>query len=184
MVQLWLQWYFPKFWAANLEFPKGLVPARILAKAPTTNHSTLAYLYFFRIYRTLADLEWVPLCSRDTLVDQLFQDSFGEVACNSYKDKFISCIWKNDLAWGIRSNREGYKRGLEVYYPNFYGRQLGFRQVILDLFFDYVHCGTSYCLCSSSKATFWASRRNLEVMSKIIHKLVALNFECTSLFTL
>ena len=27
MIQLWLQWYFPEFWAANLEFPEGVAPA-------------------------------------------------------------------------------------------------------------------------------------------------------------
>ena len=58
MIQLWLQWYFPEFWAANLEFPEGVAHARILAEAPLTDHSTFACFYFFRGSRTRTDLEW------------------------------------------------------------------------------------------------------------------------------
>ncbi|KAM1321661.1 hypothetical protein ACFX2F_014714 [Malus domestica] len=38
MVQLWLQWYFLKFWAPNLEFLEGIAPARILLETSPTNH--------------------------------------------------------------------------------------------------------------------------------------------------
>ncbi|KAB2597450.1 TMV resistance protein N-like [Pyrus ussuriensis x Pyrus communis] len=58
MIQLWLQWYFLKLWAPNLEFPKGVAPARILAEGSPTNHSTFACLYFFRVYKTRANMEW------------------------------------------------------------------------------------------------------------------------------
>lgn len=83
----------------------------------------------------------------------------------------------------MRNDRASYKRGLEVYDPNYCGRQLGFKQTILVLFFDSVQCGTSYRLQSLSKATFWASRRSLEVMRKIAHKPTTLAFECIALFT-
>ncbi|KAB2600419.1 hypothetical protein D8674_010690 [Pyrus ussuriensis x Pyrus communis] len=72
--------------------------------------------------------------------------------------------------------------GLKVYHPNFYGRQLGFRQAIPVPFFDSAHCGTSFHLHSPQEFTFLAARRSLEVMSKIARKLVALNFECTPSF--
>ncbi|KAM0985425.1 hypothetical protein ACFX2C_012699 [Malus domestica] len=42
----------------SLEFPKGVALARILAEALVTNHSTFSYLYFFKICRTITDLEW------------------------------------------------------------------------------------------------------------------------------
>ncbi|KAM1285135.1 hypothetical protein ACFX2J_027737 [Malus domestica] len=42
MIQIWLQWYFPEFRAINLEFPEGVAPARILAEAAPTDHSTFA----------------------------------------------------------------------------------------------------------------------------------------------
>lgn len=45
-----------------------------------------------------------------------------------------------------------------------------------------MHCRTFYCIRSPSEVTFRVARRNLEVMSKIAYKLVALNFECTLLF--
>ncbi|KAB2631181.1 hypothetical protein D8674_008700 [Pyrus ussuriensis x Pyrus communis] len=52
------------------------------------------------------------------------------------------------------------------------------------LFFDSLHCETSYRLCSPSKVTFRATQHSLEVMSRIAHKLVALNFECTPQFAI
>lgn len=57
MVQLWLQWYFSELRPPNLEFPEGVAPARILAEASLTNHSTFSCLYFFRVCKTRADLE-------------------------------------------------------------------------------------------------------------------------------
>ena len=42
MVQLWLQWYFPKLWAPKLEFLEGVASARILVEASPTNHSTFS----------------------------------------------------------------------------------------------------------------------------------------------
>ncbi|KAM1671790.1 hypothetical protein ACFXTN_036758 [Malus domestica] len=57
MIQLWLQWYFPELRAPNLEFPERMAPARILAEASPTNHSTLCCLFFFKVCRTRADLE-------------------------------------------------------------------------------------------------------------------------------
>ncbi|KAM3001280.1 hypothetical protein FF2_037592 [Malus domestica] len=39
MIQTWLQWYFPKFRVANLEFPEGVAPTRILAEAASTDHT-------------------------------------------------------------------------------------------------------------------------------------------------
>lgn len=127
MVQLWLQWYFPEFRVANLEFLEGVVLVQILVEAPTTNHSTLACLYFFKICRTRVDLECGALVLRryPWFSNNLFQDSFGEDASSFCKEKFISCIQQRDLAWGVWSDRAGYERGLEVYHPNFCGRQLG-----------------------------------------------------------
>ncbi|KAM1923542.1 hypothetical protein ACFX15_021443 [Malus domestica] len=58
IIQTWLQWYFPEFRAANLEFPEGVAPARILAEAAPIDHSTFACFYFFRVCRTRLDLEW------------------------------------------------------------------------------------------------------------------------------
>ncbi|KAM1863323.1 hypothetical protein ACFX14_003686 [Malus domestica] len=69
-----------------------------------------------------------------------------------------------------------------VYHPNLYARQLRFRQAIPIPFFDSVQCGTSYRLHSPPEVTFRAARRNLEVMSKVSRKPMALNFECTSNF--
>lgn len=124
MVQLWLQWHFPKFRVPNLEFPEEVAPTRILAKASPTNHSTLACLYLFRICRTRADLEWDASMLRiyPWFSDQIFQDAFWEDANSFCKEKFVSCIHQQDLAWGVRSDY-GYEHGLEVYHPNFYGRQ-------------------------------------------------------------
>ncbi|KAB2626278.1 hypothetical protein D8674_017938 [Pyrus ussuriensis x Pyrus communis] len=45
------------------------------------------------------------------------------------------------------------------------------------LFFYFMQCGTSYRLRSHSKVTFRTTWRSMEVMCKIAHKLVALNFE-------
>lgn len=115
--------------------------------------------------------------------DNLFQDSFGADASSFWKEKFISCIQQRDLAWGMRSDQAGYERWLEVYHPNFCGRQLGFRQAIPVPFFDLVHCRTFYCLLSPLEATFQASRHSLEVMTKIAHKPTTFNFECSALFT-
>ncbi|KAB2595164.1 hypothetical protein D8674_030614 [Pyrus ussuriensis x Pyrus communis] len=115
--------------------------------------------------------------------DQLFQDLFGNDVSSLCKEKFISCIQQRDLAWGVRSDKVGYERGLEVYKPNFCGRQLGFRQTIPVSFFDSLHCETSYHLRSPFKVTFRVSKCSLNVMSKITHKPVSLNFECTFQFT-
>lgn len=158
---------------------------RILATAPPTNHSTLACLYFFRVCKTRADLEWGASMLRryHWFSDHLFQEFFDEDANNFYKEKFISCIQQRDLAWGVISDRVGYERRLEVYHPNFCGRQLGFKQVIPVPFFDLVQCGTSYHLHFPLEAIFQASRHSLEVMTKIAHKHVTLHFECTTLFT-
>lgn len=71
---------------------------------------------------------------------------------------------------------------MEVYHFNFCGKQLGFRQAIPVPFFDFIHCGTSYCLCFPSEVIFPSSRWILEVMSKITHKPVVLNFKCNFLF--
>lgn len=49
-------------------------------------------------------------------------------------------------------------------------------------FFNSMHCGTSYCICSPPEVTFWVTRRSLEVISRITHKPVALNFKCTPSF--
>lgn len=51
------------------------------------------------------------------------------------------------------------------------------------LYFNSMHCGTSYCLRSLADVTFRVARHNLEVMSRIAYKLMALNFECTSSFS-
>lgn len=82
----------------------------------------------------------------------------------------------------MRSDRTGYECGLEVYHPNFCGRQLGFRQAISVPFFDSLHYGTSFYLHSPSKITFRVAQRSLKVMSKIAHKLMALNFDYTPSF--
>ncbi|KAM2257517.1 hypothetical protein EV2_002732 [Malus domestica] len=166
MIQTWLQWYFPEFRAANLEFPEGVAPARILAEAVLTDHSTFACFYFFKVCRTRSDLEWGASVLRryPWFSDQAFQDAPGEDATSSCKKKFISCIQPRDMAWGVRGNR--YDRGLEVYHPNFYSRQLGFRQTIPIPFFNSVHCGTSFRLVSPFEVTFRAARRSLEVMSQ------------------
>ncbi|KAM1180131.1 hypothetical protein ACFX2G_019635 [Malus domestica] len=50
-------------------------------------------------------------------------------------------------------------------------------------FFDSLHCGTSYHLRSPSEVTFPATWHSLKVISRIAHKLMALNFECISQFT-
>lgn len=139
MIQIWLQWYYPKFQALNLEFPEGVVLARILADGPFPNHSTF---YFFKVYRTKTDLEWGAsvLIRYPWFLDNLFQDFFGVDVSSFCKEKFISCTQQRDLAWEVRSDRVGYERDLEVYHPNFCGRQLGFRQAIPVLFFDSVLC--------------------------------------------
>ncbi|KAB2595672.1 hypothetical protein D8674_031122 [Pyrus ussuriensis x Pyrus communis] len=49
-------------------------------------------------------------------------------------------------------------------------------------FFDSIHCGTSYCFHSPEEFTFRATRRSLKVISKVVQKLLTLNFECTSTF--
>ncbi|KAM1307466.1 hypothetical protein ACFX2H_009713 [Malus domestica] len=183
MIQIWLQWYFPEFRAANLEFPDGVAPARILAEAPPVDHSTFACFYFFRVCRTGSDLEWGASVLRryPWFSDQAFQDATGEDATPPCMEKFISCIQPRDLAWGVQGNR--YDRGLEVYHPNFCSRQLGFRQAIHVPFFDSVHCGTSFRLQTPSEVTFRAARRSLDVMSQAARHSVVLNFECTSLFS-
>ncbi|KAM1941141.1 hypothetical protein ACFX13_028761 [Malus domestica] len=71
MLQIWLQWYFPEFRAANLEFPEGVAPARILVEAPPVDHSTFACFYFFRVCRTRSDLEWGASVLRRYPVDHL-----------------------------------------------------------------------------------------------------------------
>ncbi|KAM2069198.1 hypothetical protein FF1_000746 [Malus domestica] len=58
MIQLWLQWYFSKLRAPNLEYLERVTPAQILAEASLTNPSILCCLYFFRVCKTRADLEW------------------------------------------------------------------------------------------------------------------------------
>ncbi|KAM1567211.1 hypothetical protein ACFXTH_046354 [Malus domestica] len=183
MIQTWLQWYFPEFRAANLEFPEGVAPARILAEVAPIDHSTFACFYFFRVCRTRSDLEWGASVLRryPWFSDQVFQDAPGEDATPFCREKFISCIQPRDLAWGVRGNR--YDRGLEVYHPNFWSRQLGFRQAIPVPFFDSVHCGTSFRLPTPSEVTFRAARRSLDVMSQAARKSIILNFECTSLFS-
>ncbi|XP_070664595.1 uncharacterized protein [Malus domestica] len=183
MIQLWLQWYFPEFRAANLEFPEGVAPARILAEAPPTDHSTFACFYFFRVCRTRSDLEWGASVLRryPWFSDQAFQDAPSEDATPFCREKFISCIQPRDLAWGVRGNR--YDRGLEVYHPNFCSPQLGFRQAIPVPFFDSVHCGTSFRLQTPTEVTFRAARRSLNVMSQAARHSIVLNFECTSLFS-
>ncbi|XP_070674746.1 uncharacterized protein [Malus domestica] len=82
MIQIWLQWYFPEFRAANLEFPEGVAPARILAEAPPVDHSTFACFYFFRVCMTRSDLEWGASVLRryPWFSDQAFQDATGELA--------------------------------------------------------------------------------------------------------
>ena len=183
MIQLWLQWYFPEFRAANLEFPEGVAPARILAEALPTDHSTFACFYFFRVCRTRADLEWGASVLRKYpwFLEQAFQDAFGEDADPLCREKFMSCIQSRDLAWGVRQER--YERGLEVYHPNFCGRQFGFRQAIAVPFVDSIHCGISYRLHSPSEDTFRAARRNLVVMNKVSRQPLAVNFECTPAFS-
>ncbi|KAM2084315.1 hypothetical protein ACFX1R_022163 [Malus domestica] len=183
MIQLWLQWYFPEFRAANLEFPEGVAPARILVEAPPTDHSTFACFYFFRVCRTRSDLEWGTSVLRryPWFSDQAFQDAPGKDATPFCREKFISCIQPRDLAWGVRGNR--YDRGLEVYHPNFCSRQLGFRQAIPVPFFDSVHCGTSFRLQTPTEVTFRAARRSLDVMSQAARHFIVLNFECISLFS-
>lgn len=108
--------------------------------------------------------------------DKIFQDAFGEDVNPLYKEKFISYIQQRDLAWGVRSDRKGYERELEVYHPNFCGKQLGFRQVIQELFFDPKNCETSYCLRSPLEVIFRVTQPSLKVMSKIAFKPVVLNF--------
>ncbi|KAM1714215.1 hypothetical protein ACFX12_024851 [Malus domestica] len=183
MIQTWLQWYFPEFWASNLEFPEEVAPARILAEAAPIDHSTFACFYFFRVCRTRSDLEWGASVLRKYpwFSDQVFQDAPGEDATPFCREKFISCIQSRDMAWGVRGNR--YDRGLEVYHPNFCSRQLGFRQAIPVPFFDSVHCGTSFRLPTPSEVTFRAARRSLDVMSQAARKSIILNFECTLLFS-
>ncbi|KAM1974793.1 hypothetical protein ACFX15_039641 [Malus domestica] len=56
MIQLWLQWYIPEFWAANLEFLEGVVPARILAATHPIDHSMFACFYFFQSLQDLGKL--------------------------------------------------------------------------------------------------------------------------------
>ncbi|KAM1944769.1 hypothetical protein ACFX15_012965 [Malus domestica] len=120
MIQTWLKWYFPEFRAANLEFPEGVAPARILAEATPTNHSTFACFYFFKVCRTRSDLEWGASVLRryPWFSDQAFQDAPGEDATSICRENFISCIQPRDMAWRVRGNR--YDRGLEVYHPNFF----------------------------------------------------------------
>ncbi|KAM1823024.1 hypothetical protein ACFX13_025679 [Malus domestica] len=79
MIQTWLQWYFPKFRAANLEFPEGMALARILVEAAPIDHSTFACFYFFRVCRTRSDLEWGASVLRryPWFSDQVFQDAPG-----------------------------------------------------------------------------------------------------------
>ncbi|KAM2116242.1 hypothetical protein EV1_008910 [Malus domestica] len=182
MIQLWLQWYFPELRAPNHEFPKGVAFARIRAEGSPTNHSTFSCLYFFKVSRTRADLEWGAsvLIRYSWFSNQAFPDAFGEDASPLYREKFISTIQSRDLAWGVRRDR--YECGLEVYHPNFCNRQLGLRQGIPIFFFDYFQCGTSCHLHSPPEVTFRAARRSLEVMSKVARKPMALNFECTSSF--
>ncbi|CAN6686501.1 unnamed protein product [Malus baccata var. baccata] len=177
MIQTWLQWYFLEFRAANLEFPEGVALARILAEAAPIDHSTFACFYFFRVCRTRSDLEWGASVLRryPWFSDQVFQDAPGEDATPFCREKFISCIQPRDLAWGVRGNR--YDRGLEVYHPNFCSRQLGFRQAIPVLFFDSVHCGTSFRLPTPPEVTFRAARRSLDVMSQAAQNSIILNFE-------
>lgn len=114
--------------------------------------------------------------------NQIFQDAFGEDASSLCKEKLIIYIQQRDLAWGIRNDRIGYEHRPEVYHPNFYGRQLGFRQVIPVPLFESMHYGTYYRFCFPLEVTFWATRRSLEVMSKVVHKPITLNFECTPTF--
>lgn len=127
----------------------------------------------------------VPLCLGGILGSQttFFQDSFRVDASKFCKEKFISCIQQRDMAWGVRSDQASYECGLEVYHLNFCGRQLGFENAIPVPFFDSIQYGTSYRLPSPSEATFWASKRILNVMTKIAHKPTTLNFECTAFFT-
>ncbi|CAN6551825.1 unnamed protein product [Malus baccata var. baccata] len=101
MIQTWLQWYFPEFRAANLEFPEGVAPARILAEAAPIDHSTFACFYFFRVCRTRSDLEWGASVLRryPWFSDQVFQDAPGEDATPFCREKIISCIQPRDLAW-------------------------------------------------------------------------------------
>ena len=108
MVQLWLQWYFLELRAPNLESP--------------INHSTFACLYFFKVCKTLADLEWGASVLRiyPWFSNQAFQDAFGEDVSAFCKEKFISCIQQRYMAWGARNDR--YESGLEIYHPNFCSR--------------------------------------------------------------
>ncbi|KAM2945857.1 hypothetical protein COP2_028722 [Malus domestica] len=119
MIQTWLQWYFPEFRAANLEFLEGVALARILAEVAPTDHSTFACFYFFKVCRTRSYLEWGASVLRryHWFSDQAFQDAPREDATSSCREKFISCIQPRDMAWGVRGNR--YDQGLEVYHLNF-----------------------------------------------------------------
>ncbi|KAB2615169.1 S2-RNase [Pyrus ussuriensis x Pyrus communis] len=81
--------------------------------------------------------------------------------------------------WSLLSLRVGYlcaQKVPMVLGPDF-PRCLWGRPILMP-FFNFMHCETSFRLHSPADMTFRAAQCSLEVMSRIAHKLVVLNFEC------
>nr|XP_028960950.1 uncharacterized protein LOC114825954 [Malus domestica] len=101
MVQIWLQWYFPKLKSPEIIFGDRTVLAIQLALAPLTHHTTLECLYLFRECRTMTTEQWgvsffraYPWFEKGIFLEELDgpYEKWGT-------DRFFSCVQVRDIAW-------------------------------------------------------------------------------------
>ncbi|CAB4307235.1 unnamed protein product [Prunus armeniaca] len=147
MVQMWLQWYFPKLRSPGVIFKENVVPAQTLIESALLEPTTAFCLVVFKHSTQQTENQWLANVRRKypSFMNRLIYETPPQAgkAKEEFAAKAFACLLPRELPYGGSRDHQ-YVYGVEAYNPHSCGRQLGCQQVIPEYLYTGLNLESSF----------------------------------------